>query len=181
VNFILLAHWNGRFGNRMHQYAYGATYSKINSVKFILPSDWEGTKLFKNQIHEVCDNKEARLHINQSKKPFDSIERTNDYMEIEADVLHQVLEENKIEKAILFGHSDGGCVKGDLAFCQHGQRVLAGSAVDVVQCVKRGVVNQQATCVSGLHVESVESVVASITDQDVQTSSEHEMLYILSD
>ena len=74
MNFILLAHWNGRFGNRMHQYAYGATYSKINSVKFILPSDWEGTRLFKNQIHEVCDNKEARLHINQSKKPFDSIE-----------------------------------------------------------------------------------------------------------
>jgi len=74
VDFILLAHWNGRFGNRMHQYAYGATYSKINNVKFILPSDWEGTKLFKNQIHEVCDSKETKLHINQSKKPFDSIE-----------------------------------------------------------------------------------------------------------
>jgi hypothetical protein len=74
VDFILLAHWNGRFGNRMHQYAYGATYSKINNVKFILPSDWEGTKLFKNQMHEVCDNKETKLHINQSKKPFDSIE-----------------------------------------------------------------------------------------------------------
>jgi hypothetical protein len=74
VDFILLAHWNGRFGNRMHQYAYGATYSKINNVKFILPSDWEGTRLFKNQIHEVCSNKEAKLHINQSKKPFDSIE-----------------------------------------------------------------------------------------------------------
>jgi len=74
VDFILLAHWNGRFGNRMHQYAYGATYSKINNVKFILPSDWEGSKLFKNQMHEVCDNKEVKLHINQSKKPFDSIE-----------------------------------------------------------------------------------------------------------
>jgi pimeloyl-ACP methyl ester carboxylesterase len=43
-------------------------------------------------------------------KPFDSIERTNDYMEIEADVLNDVLEENKIEKAILFGHSDGGSI-----------------------------------------------------------------------
>jgi hypothetical protein len=74
VDFILLAHWHGRFGNRMHQYAYGATFSKINNVKFILPSDWEGTKLFKNQIHEVCDNNELKLHINQSKKPFDSIE-----------------------------------------------------------------------------------------------------------
>lgn len=43
-------------------------------------------------------------------KPFDSIERTNDYMEIEADVLNDVLEENQIDKAILFGHSDGGSI-----------------------------------------------------------------------
>lgn len=43
-------------------------------------------------------------------KPFDSIERANDYMEIEADILNDVLDENKIEKAILFGHSDGGSI-----------------------------------------------------------------------
>jgi hypothetical protein len=49
MSFILLSHWNGRFGNRMHQYAYGATYSKINNVSFILTTDWEGTYLFKNQ------------------------------------------------------------------------------------------------------------------------------------
>lgn len=73
-NYILLAHWNGRFGNRMHQYAYGATYSKLNNVKFMLPSDWEGTKLFKNQFHEVCQDDTTRLHINQSVKPFDSLQ-----------------------------------------------------------------------------------------------------------
>lgn len=43
-------------------------------------------------------------------KPFDSIERINNYMEIEADVLNQVLNENEIEQAILFGHSDGGSI-----------------------------------------------------------------------
>jgi hypothetical protein len=73
-NYILLAHWNGRFGNRLHQYAYGVTYSKLNNYQFMLPSDWEGTKLFKNQFHKVCDNSEARLHINQSTKPLDSLD-----------------------------------------------------------------------------------------------------------
>lgn len=73
-NFILLCHWNGRFGNRLHQYSYGATFAKLNNYKFLLPSDWEGTKLFKNQYHEVLSNPEVRLHINQSKKPYDDLE-----------------------------------------------------------------------------------------------------------
>ena len=42
--FILLSHWNGRFGNRLHQYAYGVTYSKLNNTPFVLPSDWEGDR-----------------------------------------------------------------------------------------------------------------------------------------
>jgi hypothetical protein len=72
--FILLSHWNGRFGNRMHQYAYGTTYSKLHKVPFILPSDWEGTRLFKNQQHTVLDNDDARLRINQTAKELDTIE-----------------------------------------------------------------------------------------------------------
>jgi hypothetical protein len=71
---ILLCHWNGRFGNRMHQYAYGATYSKLNNYIFWLPSDWEGTVLFKNQVHEVCPLDEIRLRINQRTEPFDNID-----------------------------------------------------------------------------------------------------------
>lgn len=68
--FILLSHWNGRFGNRMHQYAYGVTYSKINNVPFMLPSDWEGARLFKNQYHAIIDNDDVRLKLNQTSKPF---------------------------------------------------------------------------------------------------------------
>ena len=68
--FILLSHWNGRFGNRMHQYAYGATYSKLHNVPFILTADWEGTHLFKNQYHEICENDEVRLHMNQTDTQF---------------------------------------------------------------------------------------------------------------
>lgn len=66
MSFILLAHWNGRFGNRMHQYAYGVTYSKLNNVPFYLPSDWEGTYLFKTQHHTIIENDEVRLNINQT-------------------------------------------------------------------------------------------------------------------
>lgn len=69
-NFILLSHWNGRFGNRMHQYAYGVTYSQLNDVDFVLTSDWEGTYLFKNQYHHVCDNDEVRLYRNQTPIEF---------------------------------------------------------------------------------------------------------------
>ena len=53
MNPIILSHWNGRFGNRMHQYAYGVTYSKMFNVPFYLPSDWEGTHLFKIQYLDL--------------------------------------------------------------------------------------------------------------------------------
>jgi len=42
--------------------------------------------------------------------PFLSLNRRKDYMETEADVLHRILEICKIDKAILFGHSDGGTI-----------------------------------------------------------------------
>jgi hypothetical protein len=70
MSFILLSHWNGRFGNRMHQYAYGATYSKLHNVDFILTSDWEGTYLFKNQQHKVSEDDEIRLYLNQTNSEF---------------------------------------------------------------------------------------------------------------
>lgn len=70
---ILIAHWNGRFGNRMHQYAYGAEYSRKFGVDFILPADWEGTVLFKNQYHKVLEDDELRLHINQTQESLDTL------------------------------------------------------------------------------------------------------------
>jgi hypothetical protein len=61
--FILLLHWNGRFGNRMHQYAYGVTYARLHSCPFWLPSDWEGTELFATQHHTVApDGLRRRLN-----------------------------------------------------------------------------------------------------------------------
>jgi hypothetical protein len=71
MNFLLLAHWHGRFGNRMHQYAYGATYSQLTKTPFILPSDWEGTRLFKNQYHTILNNEDLRFELNQSFKGAD--------------------------------------------------------------------------------------------------------------
>jgi hypothetical protein len=73
MSFILLSHWNGRFGNRMHQYAYGVTYSKLNNVPFYLPSDWEGTHLVKNQYHTVVEDDTLRLEINQTHPSMNSI------------------------------------------------------------------------------------------------------------
>jgi hypothetical protein len=71
---VVLCHWNGRFGNRMHQYAYGATYAKKFKLDFVLPGEWEGTRLFKNQYHIVSDDDELRLYLNQTQKEFDNLD-----------------------------------------------------------------------------------------------------------
>jgi pimeloyl-ACP methyl ester carboxylesterase len=42
--------------------------------------------------------------------PFSSVKRNNDYMEIEADVLHELITNLNLEQVILFGHSDGGTI-----------------------------------------------------------------------
>lgn len=73
-SYILLIHWNGRFGNRMHQYAYGVTFSLLNDVEFWLPSDWEGTRLFKRQFHRVLEDDGLRLKINQTKQELNTFE-----------------------------------------------------------------------------------------------------------
>lgn len=72
---ILLIHWNGRFGNRMHQYAYGASYAKHFDMNFVLPSDWEGTHLFQNQCHEVLEDDELRLWLNQTSPELDNLDQ----------------------------------------------------------------------------------------------------------
>ena len=51
--FILPSRWNGRFGNRMYQYLYAYYYSKINNIQMMLPSEWEGSKLFKSKPYSV--------------------------------------------------------------------------------------------------------------------------------
>src|SRR4029453_4820825 len=64
---ILLLHWNGRFGNRMHQYAYGTTYARLNRCAFWLPSDWEGTHLFATQDHVLAPHAGLRSSLNAMK------------------------------------------------------------------------------------------------------------------
>jgi hypothetical protein len=69
---IVLAKWQGRFGNRMHQYAYGASYADKFNLNFLLPSKWEGDFLFKDSCHKVLKDEELKLNINQSKGDFDN-------------------------------------------------------------------------------------------------------------
>ena len=65
---ILLLHWHGRFGNRMHQYAYGVTYARLNDRRFWLPSDWEGTQLFETQHHEPAPHSGLRASLSEAGK-----------------------------------------------------------------------------------------------------------------
>ena len=47
----------------MFQYAYGATYAKLTGLDYWLPSEWEGTRLFRHQNHRVVENDEIRLGL----------------------------------------------------------------------------------------------------------------------
>ena len=47
-NKIVLLHWIGRFGNRMFQYAFGCSYAKRYNCIFYIPSEWEGSIIFKS-------------------------------------------------------------------------------------------------------------------------------------
>jgi hypothetical protein len=58
--FLLQLRWQGRFGNRLFQYAYGATYARVTGREFWLPAAWEGTRLFRRQPHRVAPNDDIR-------------------------------------------------------------------------------------------------------------------------
>ena len=61
--FLLQLRWRGRFGNRLFQYAYGATYARLTGLEFWIPSEWEGTRLFRHQPHRVVENDDIRLAL----------------------------------------------------------------------------------------------------------------------
>ena len=96
MSLIFSSHWIGRFGNRMHQYAYGMTYSRLNNVPYVLPSYWEGTKLFKNpnlkvlnesiqtELNGVKDEKcESELRKNVIRKYYPDVKFINPTDELE--------------------------------------------------------------------------------------------------
>lgn len=72
---VVLLHWHGRFGNRMHQYAYGLTYARLNGCRLWLPSQWEGTRLFAQQPHAELPPGRLRSTLNRSRDQFDHPER----------------------------------------------------------------------------------------------------------
>jgi hypothetical protein len=68
-----LIHWNGRFGNRMHTYAYLWNRAKMFGGDVYLPSDWEGARLF-NLDYKIIEDDDLRLAINQTMEPYDSLD-----------------------------------------------------------------------------------------------------------
>lgn len=70
---VFMFHWNGRFGNRMHTYAYLHNRAKKFGGKVLLPSDWEGKHLF-NLDYEILEDPALLKSVNQSMQPFDSFE-----------------------------------------------------------------------------------------------------------
>jgi hypothetical protein len=73
--FVLQLYWHGRFGNRMHQYAYGVTYARLAGCRFLVPSEWEGTHLFAEAHHEVLARGGLRAELNRCTGLADDPER----------------------------------------------------------------------------------------------------------
>ena len=73
VNDSLLIHWNGRFGNRMHTYAYLHNRAKKLGGEVFLPSDWEGKHLF-NLDYKIVEDDDFRLGVNQTIQQFDTLQ-----------------------------------------------------------------------------------------------------------
>ena len=64
MSFIFQSHWHGKFGNRMHQYAYASTYKKINNVEYLTHAPWEGDRLFKYPENKIYNLPETNFSIN---------------------------------------------------------------------------------------------------------------------
>lgn len=72
---LVQVHWIGRFGNRLFEYAFGNCFAKQFGVMYYMPSEWEGSVLFKpSKYVQVQPNDTVRLKINQSHKDMDTFE-----------------------------------------------------------------------------------------------------------
>lgn len=75
---LIMVHWNGRFGNRVFSYMYGRSYAKKGGLDFYIPSEWEGTRLFKDTGYKIIEDDELRLAVNQTHPDFDNIDARGD-------------------------------------------------------------------------------------------------------
>ncbi len=69
---IMMINWIGRFGNRMFSYAFGRQYATKFGHEFLIPSEWEGSVLFKESGSKIIEDDELRRRLNQSIKAFDN-------------------------------------------------------------------------------------------------------------
>ncbi len=74
-NKIVLTRWLGRFGNRLFTYAFASHLAARFGLKVFAPSEWEGTRLFRNAAKwNIITDDSLRLKVNQSLSELDSRE-----------------------------------------------------------------------------------------------------------
>jgi hypothetical protein len=73
-NTLMMVHWNGRFGNRLSSYSFGKSYADKYNSEFIIPSEWEGTHLFKEDASvSIINDDKLRQSVNQTHRDMDNL------------------------------------------------------------------------------------------------------------
>ena len=97
LNKIILLHWIGRFGNRLFQYAFGCSYAKKYNCIFYIPSEWEGTIIFKeNKYCRIITDEILALEINNNSATEEMRKKSiNDYNKRSGDNVSFISFDNK--------------------------------------------------------------------------------------
>ena len=66
-NKFIVSHWIGRFGNRLHTFAYSYEFSREFNMDLYFPSEWEGDKIFNLvEKYKIIDDEELRNQLNET-------------------------------------------------------------------------------------------------------------------
>ena len=137
---ILISRWWGRFGNKMHQYAFAATYAAKHHSRVIMPEWWEGVDVFAIPEHYLTDQK-LRNDINilrRQKHEKCIIDYIEDYYErnnIPEKQRYKRLDVNEACYALL-SYSDQS--KSKVVFedlCAYNEAVFDGMQIDQLRAI----------------------------------------------
>lgn len=124
----MMIHWNGRFGNRMFSFAFGRMYAERFGLSYLIPSEWEGTRIFHEKGAEIIRDDQLRLMLNQTIQPFDNfmsrVRSVEDYCARSGKPLSYLNPDNPADFGKRNVFYDSLCVNNPLIFREYSRKKL---------------------------------------------------------